>query len=77
MDLKLRIIIAFFSAIALFYICQFIISYMSKKEHFSSRYYDDVEKYESNIYPNLLHDSLVNHSSNYPSDQHPNSCKKA
>lgn len=46
MDLKLRIIIAFFSAIALFYICQFIISYMSKKEHFSSRYYDDVEKYE-------------------------------
>jgi len=46
MDLKLRIIIAFFSVIALFYICQFIISYMSKKEHFSSRYYDDVEKYE-------------------------------
>jgi hypothetical protein len=46
MDLKLRIIIAFFSAIALFYICQFIISYMNKKEHFSSRYYDDVEKYE-------------------------------
>lgn len=46
MDLKLRIIIAFFSVIALFYICQFIISFMSKKEHFSSRYYDDVEKYE-------------------------------
>jgi hypothetical protein len=46
MDMKLRIIIIVFTVIIVFYFFHFLFKIMQKKEHFSTNYYDQIEKYE-------------------------------
>jgi hypothetical protein len=47
MDMRLKVIITVFAIVGVFYFFQFIFQYMNKKkEHFTSSYYDDVERYE-------------------------------
>lgn len=47
MDMRLRIIIIVFVVVVVFYFFQLIFGYMNKKEHFTSHYFDDVERYEN------------------------------
>ena len=44
--MKTRIIIGVFVVVAVFYFAQLLVNFMSKKEHFSTSYFDDVERYE-------------------------------
>lgn len=46
MDTKMKIIFAVFVLVIIFYFMQFMLEFMKKKEHFSNRYFDDVEHYE-------------------------------
>ena len=44
--MRMRIIIVVFTVILVFYLFQFVFNMLKKKEHFSTKYYDDVEEYQ-------------------------------
>jgi nucleoside-diphosphate kinase len=63
MDMRLRIIIIVFVVVVIFYFFQLILGYMNKKEHFTSHYFDDVEKYENA--PNVSQEKPVESTKPY------------
>lgn len=46
MDARMKIIIAVFLLVIVFYFLQFMLEFVKKKEHFTSSYFDDAENYE-------------------------------
>jgi hypothetical protein len=46
MDARMKIIIAVFLLVIVFYFLQFMLEFLKKKEHFTSSYFDDSENYE-------------------------------